>query len=533
MDPTAPTTSLEALVAKDRSEARLVIPAQMPRALLTLELCVQTLRDAGVQITRTVDQSLRELVATGPPSEADASIVVARAVAPTAGADARVEWALGRAAPDAPAASTPAGAPAPAHPGHAPQPGPAGPASPAPTAAAPAGPGAERASLYEHSAFVVVESGQVLGHCIDATWGEDGCDVTGKVIAAKPGRPLALKLDETILHDSRGQLTAQCAGVLIRRGGLAKISRTLEVSQAVDFSTGNVDFPGDVVIHRGVRDCFVVKAGGHVEIRGIIEGAVIECGGDLNALGGMAGHERGHLRVAGTAHAKYLDNVSAQVRGDLIVEREIINSDLTVGGTTHCASGAIIGGGLTATGPVLAAVLGSIAGTPTHLLIGAMPFLEQRLAELQAFLAQLDKARADLAAEQERVTRQHYHPTAQDRERQTEFLFEAQGLDQKILRARQLQEDCQKHIGAHRVVQVDVVQHLFHGVTITIQGTRYQVTEDIRGPLRISWQAGVGPVYGHDPAALIPLIHIARASPAPSSSPTPAASGAAHARVDR
>ena len=55
----------------------------------------------------------------------------------------------------------------------------------------------------------------------------------------------------------------------------AKVSNTLEIDQNVDFSTGNIDFPGNVIVHRSVKDCFTVKARDDIEVRGLIEAATL------------------------------------------------------------------------------------------------------------------------------------------------------------------------------------------------------------------------------------------------------------------
>ncbi len=57
----------------------------------------------------------------------------------------------------------------------------------------------------------------------------------------------------------------------------------------MDFSTGNIDFEGDVRVLKGIRDIFEVRATGNIEVGGLIEASTIDAGGSVFAKGGMAG----------------------------------------------------------------------------------------------------------------------------------------------------------------------------------------------------------------------------------------------------
>ncbi|MEO0588894.1 MAG: flagellar assembly protein A, partial [Planctomycetota bacterium] len=121
-------------------------------------------------------------------------------------------------------------------------------------------------SHYEVNALCVVAPGQRIGRELDAEPGEDGLDIFGKVIGAREGREIALKLDG-VARDGAGVITAKHAGLLLIDPTHVTVSKELRLPGAVDFTTGHVRFPGDAEIADGVRDNFKVEVGGTLTVR--------------------------------------------------------------------------------------------------------------------------------------------------------------------------------------------------------------------------------------------------------------------------
>lgn len=457
--------ALRVVVSADKSAAELIVPPGINRQMITPELCESVLRDSGVEVTAQVRAAVKQVIA----SEQAAKAVVARATPPKHGIDGYVEWIN---EPDE--SSTPGAKPA------------AAPVAPAPPSADP-----QKTSYYEHSAFVMVKPGQVVGRLHPPTPGEDGRDVTGKTLPAKPGKEFRLKFDESLACDAAGKLVAQEEGVLVRDPNNAGVRRVLEIPSYVDFSTGNIDFHGDVLVGKGVRDLFTIKATGNVDVKGLIEAATILADGDLFARGGFAGRERGTARCGGV-HAKYLDNVQGEVLRDLNVEREIINCDLVVHGNLEAPHGAIIGGRMAVTGKIHVGMLGSGAAVATEIIVGSVPRLEPLYQRLQNFVQQLQTKREAAIEEQTQLNRMlgKTRPTAQDKERQTELIFEIANFEMLLTKARPTLENLEKRINDQRTVDVTIERKLHPGVIVVIGRDQYHISTDMRGPLRIVRDAG-------------------------------------------
>jgi uncharacterized protein (DUF342 family) len=478
MPATAREPAIRVAVAADKSSAELLIPPGLDRRMVTAEVCEALLRQAGVEITAAVESAVRTLVDTDEQTLRPGKYVVARATQPIHGVDGYVEWT---AVPEAP--------------------------PPCPTS--PDGEPATR-SYYDLSAFVIVRPGEVIGTWHRPTAGEDGRDVTGKTLTARTGKEFQLTLDESIMLDATGKLIAQDEGVLVRDDHQASIRRVLEVPEYVDFSTGNIDFKGDVIVGKGVRDLFTVKATGNIEVKGLIEAATILCDGDLFARGGFAGRERGTARCGGV-QAKYLDNIQGEVLRDLAVEREIINCDITVHGNLAAPHGAIIGGRMVITGTIQVGMLGSGAGVATELVVGSVPRLEGVCRRLREFVNKLEDKHKLLLSDQEHLTRLlgKRPPTPTDKERQTELIFEIANVQTLLNKARPTLERLEQRIAEQRTVDVTVERKLHPGVVIAVGGERYHIASELKGPVRIRRDRSGTISYsrGEQPAG--PLVQIA------------------------
>lgn len=439
---------IRVLIDTESSTAEMVAPADFPRAMLSEEFCVGALRQFDVAVTPEVAANVRRFLENLPPDGQEARAVVARGRPPIHGEDGAIEWLVGDGEPESDEDPN--------------------------------------ISYYERRAYVTVAAGQVIAQAHEPTAGQDGVDVRGKAISARAGKAVNLQLDDSVSRDAAGRLVAQRDGILRREGDKVAVAEHLEIDGHVDFSTGNITFNGDVVIKKGVRDCFVVKATGNVRVQGLIEAAVIECEGDLHASGGFAGRERGRARVGRDLHGKYFDNVEADVRGNMFSQREIINCDMTIHGQLQSPQASVIGGRLTLVGAGAIATAGSDGNVETHLILGTVPRLEPFLAELDQLAAALEaraqKLQADLTQLQEHTKRR---ATAADKQRLAELNGGLTIAQEQLTRARAALEAVHKQVRSYHTVDLTIGRMLHPGVIVSIGRRSFTITEPIKGPVRI------------------------------------------------
>jgi uncharacterized protein (DUF342 family) len=459
--------SIQVRIAEDCLSAEIVVPSGFSAVLLNESVCVEAIRQAGVRVNESVVDAVTVLLKQESSNVEELRAVIAKGAPPVHGQDGQIEWLVQRQwDPN------------------------------------------DNRSHYERSAFVMVKSGQVLGRMTDPTPGQDGWDVLEGVLQARPGKAVEIKFDESLIKDRAGQILAQADGVFERTPDQARIRRVLEVPNYVDFSTGNIDFAGDVWIRRGVRDCFTVKAKGNVRVDGVIEAATIQCGGDLNVVGGMAGRESGHVQATGRVDARYLNNVVGEIGGDLMVERELINCDLTIHGSILSDTARGVGGRMVVVGKVKVGSIGSGASVPTEIIIGTVPKYEPTAARLATLIEHLTAKRDALAAEMEQITKNTRRLTAQDRERQTEIAFELQNIGGKLVEGLMAQEALSRRIERCRTFEVCVSHRLHVGVVITSNKRSYKIRNELRGPLRLIRDDSDNLVVSENNGQSIPLSQV-------------------------
>lgn len=459
---------IRVVVSKGHQSVEMMIPSGFPRESLTEDLALSLLQQSGVEITDKVTRSVKEMITNPPPAGEDQRALLAEAMSATRGEDAYIKWFV----------TDPAEQQADEE------------------QASESDSEEDVVSFYDRSAYIVVKNGDVIGQVVEPTEGEDGRDVLGQAIAAISGKGVVLKMDESVLRDSADKLIAQCDGVLHRDSESICIRQMIEVPEYVDFSTGNIDFTGNVVVRQGVRDCFVVEATGSVEVKGLIEAATIKCGTDLFAHGGMAGRERGYITVGRNLVGKYLDNIQGQIKGDLEIQREVINCELTIHGSIQSPRGTIIGGRTIVTGAVEVVALGSGAGVATELVLGSVPGLDPFLSQLERLIEQLTKKQEKLEAEQQLMKKKNARMlTAADKERQTEITFEHEMAITKIGEATLAQAALVERIKQYSLVDLTVHRKLFHGVILTVGNQSFNVRNEVRGPITVKMDGNGNVVY--------------------------------------
>jgi hypothetical protein len=162
----------------------------------------------------------------------------------------------------------------------------------------------------------------------------------------------------------------------------------------VDNSTGNIDFIGNVIINGDVKAGFSVKSKGDIKIRGMVEGAFIESGGEVVISKGMNGMGKGSIYAKGNVTSKYIENALI-VSDKCIYAEALINSEVKAGESIilRGSSAAIIGGSSMAENLIYAKTIGSRTNPETNVIINLTKYQEeqQSLSEKQRLNWKLEK----------------------------------------------------------------------------------------------------------------------------------------------
>ncbi|MCY0875289.1 MAG: FapA family protein [Firmicutes bacterium] len=238
-------------------------------------------------------------------------------------------------------------------------------------------------------------AGQLLATKTKAIPGDPGTDVRNVPVLPKMPKAVPLPAGKgTQISDDGLTLTAAIDGQL-SYGPDRRVSVTpiLYVDEDVDFSVGNIDFIGTIVIRGNVKSGFTVKAAHDIEIYGIIEAADVSAGGNLTVRGGVQGSRRSRVQVEGNMRAMYLQNATVVVAGELLVSDSVMHSKVTAKRLRMVGKrGLLVGGETQVTESLFARVIGSHLSTATPIRLGYFPSAKDRLKACEQALAKLSGA---------------------------------------------------------------------------------------------------------------------------------------------
>lgn len=220
--------------------------------------------------------------------------------------------------------------------------------------------------------FQGVLTGDVICDITPPTEGEDGIDVTGKILKAKSGRaPKIPQGKNTTLSEDGYQLLATMDGDVSFHNGAFNVDRLLTINESVDNAVGNLDYNGNIVIQGDVKSGFKVCATGDIIVRGMVAGAVLCAGGSIEIAKGMNGNGQGTLEARGDVKLTFMENANVICHHDVYAST-IINSNITCGGSVIArqGKGVIIGGSIVAGNSVEAKRIGNQSGCENVIKIG-------------------------------------------------------------------------------------------------------------------------------------------------------------------
>ena len=231
--------------------------------------------------------------------------------------------------------------------------------------------------------------------------GKNGMNVSNEIISAEEADDVKLPIGEntTISEIDEHLCVAASDGYLIKNSnGSFSVKPLLKIKEDVDFSTGNIDFKGSVVINGDVKAGFSVKATKDVTINGVIEDAVVESGGTVECAKGIIGRNQGKIIAQKDVRIGYIENQSVVAEGNIYVKHEVINGTLEAGNSIRSEKGKIIGGSVTAGSMIDASEIGTKEGTQTEISVGVNNFVAKKLQETQEKIQKL-KAREKVLSE--------------------------------------------------------------------------------------------------------------------------------------
>ena len=245
-----------------------------------------------------------------------------------------------------------------------------------------------------------VNEGDIICRIVPPAPGKPGKSILNQPIPHRDGKPAVAPAGRnTKLSDDGSCLLAALTGRVEFSGRSFQVKPVLEIKGNVDYSTGNINFVGDVDIQGDICSGFNVKALGNISVSGVVESCKVEAGGDITLQKGVKGDMQAVIQSHRNIYAKYLESCTVYVRESLQSDC-IINCSVYSDGSVHVDSGRgiIIGGKIRAAKTVVAKIVGSKAEGHTFIGLGGMPSAEfeqecirQEINELTSILEVLQQ----------------------------------------------------------------------------------------------------------------------------------------------
>ncbi len=308
--------------------------------------------------------------------------------------------------------------------------------------------------------FQSVEKGEVLCEAILPIQGEPGRTVEDKEIPVKEVKAAALnKGRNTEISEDGTKLFASQAGHVEYSGKTFHVKSVLEIAEDVDYSTGNIDYMGDVHIHGNVSSGFSVQAAGDITVDGVVKAGSIEAGGDLIVAKGIVGGSQSIVRANRNVYAKYLENSNVHARQNLQAD-SIVNSDVYCDGDIEVRSGRgiIVGGRVRAARRISAKVVGSKFESQTAIFLGGEPCVE---FDRQVLVDNIENCEKEL----EKLERRPDSPSKieQISSIQFELMEDRMKLEQMDEEIKHFDEEVQSHGGCRLTCDL-----AYAGITLNI-----------------------------------------------------------------
>jgi uncharacterized protein (DUF342 family) len=333
---------------------------------------------------------------------------------------------------------------------------------------------------YKNSMQVTLVSvGDVLASLVPPTDGEDGMDVRGNVIKARPGEKAKFFLGEGA-EEKDDLITVTAAGTPSIQDDIIMIRRTYALQGDVNLSTGNINFPGTVIIHGNVTEGFEVISEENVVINGFISGATVRAKGYIKCAGGIQGKEKTEITAGSFVAAKFVSTATVTADGDILITKDVLHSKINSLGELR-VGGSLIGGVTTALKGIECGSLGSETGVKTLVNIRTHYRQEKAKEQINLVLAEVSAIfeRYKIWNKAESLSEEEGKKLLQDIANLQIFIQKRQKFDSLVAKFDRM-------IYENKTAKAKVLGILEADVVVSSPFSRYTSNALMKGPLALS-----------------------------------------------
>jgi len=325
--------------------------------------------------------------------------------------------------------------------------------------------------------ITLVNVGDIIADVIAPTEGSDGMDVRGTPIKATAGSKARYFLGDGV-EEKEGRIIATAAGTPSIQEDVITVHRHYVLQGDVNLSTGNINFPGTVVIQGNVTNGFEVISEENVVVNGLISGAKVRAKGYVKCAGGIQG--KAEVIAGSFVAATFISAATIVAEGDIAVTKDILHSTVSCLGEMRLG-GSIIGGVTTAFKGLECTELGSESGVKTIVNIRTHYRQERARALANSVITEVNiifekyvawsKAKSLNEAEEKELM--------QSISKLQELITKRQMYDSRVAKFDAM-------VFGNKTAKVKLLGTLEADVSVCSPYSKYTSTAPIKGPLSVS-----------------------------------------------
>jgi len=304
---------------------------------------------------------------------------------------------------------------------------------------------------------IVVKGQPLLELLAIGVEGQDGLDILGGVIPA-PKDPRVVEpptFDDTIeeekLENGDRLLKAGRNGDLRFEKNKLFIDPAQKIAGDVGPATGNIRFPGPVVVSGTVLAGYAIFAGGDVIITGAVEAALVSADGAVRVTEGIKGAKRGTIRARTTIEASFAEQAMLLAVEDITLKSAALLCNIKTNGKLSLQGdkGHLYGGVCRARKGIEVQNLGSENGAKTQVSFGQDYLVKDAIESEER---EIEKVKSMVLMADRKMREQEKEGGNLDAIRQ-EKLRLVKILEKRSLRIFELREKFEEHFPGEIVVR--------------------------------------------------------------------------------
>jgi len=336
-----------------------------------------------------------------------------------------------------------------------------------------------------------VRADQLLGRRIPYRDGDTGVNIFGESVPGEKARVYYPSVGANVrLDQNSNSYYSQKNGRVRLLNDSLFVDEVFIIEGSIGIETGDLVHTGALVVKEDILEGSSVEAEGDIEVHGVIEAAHVKTGGNLIVRGGIIRCMDTKIRVAGTINAQFILDSDVEGGRDVLIEKEVTNTELKTFGSLIIPDGRIVGGRVAALRGINAGQVSTPASVHTELIVGENDILLNTLHALKHKINESDQKLTELNT---MLFRQmHSAPLKSDEQRRKiKECQEAVHAEEKHKTALLLQsKKTWSRIQQLARKKIVVEKRLFPGTTLCLGEDKITVSESHTGPVTVTLKDG-------------------------------------------